>query len=240
MRTFDGFPTGKNGSVQVPNLFFSELLAIIDDLAELKLTVYCFWALQQREGKYRYVRLRDLANDTVFLAGLHEEPDKAQVVLQHALEAAVARGTLLHVIVPNTNGEDEPIYFMNTERGRSAVEALTRGDWTPGTHDTPIALIGERPNIFALYEQNIGPLTPLLSDILRDAESTYPADWIAEAIEIAVQGNKRNWRYIEAILRRWTSEGKTSRPQNASTTQDPYLRDEYFRRHEQYSNESDQ
>src|SRR5258708_30556494 len=66
---FKGFAAGKNASVQVPTAFFSELLAQIDDLAELKLTVYCFWALQQREGKYRYIRLRDLYDDGLFMAG---------------------------------------------------------------------------------------------------------------------------------------------------------------------------
>ena len=67
---FSGFPAGKSGTVHVPNRFFSDLLPLIDDLAELKVTVYCFWALQQRDSKYRYVRLRDLLDDQTLLAGL--------------------------------------------------------------------------------------------------------------------------------------------------------------------------
>ena len=226
---FKGFAAGKSASVQVPNAFFSELLAQIDDLAELKLTVYCFWALQQREGKYRYVRLRDLHDDALFMTGLHFEPEQAAQLLIHALEAALARGTLLHVTLTGVRG-DEDLYFMNTEKGRAAVEALSRGDWAPGSQDRPIALIAERPNIFALYEQNIGPLTPMLGDILRDAENTYPAAWVEEAMKIAVEGNKRNWRYVEAILKRWTVEGKTAPKLDGNFEQNPYLRDEYFRR----------
>ena len=57
------------------------------------------------------------------------------------------------------------------ERGRRAVAALEKGDWMPGkASQQPVATIIDQPNIFALYEQNIGPLTPLLSDVLRDAE----------------------------------------------------------------------
>src|SRR5689334_10880322 len=119
MRPFKGFPAGKSGTIHVPNVFFSDLLALIDDLAELKLTIYCFWALQQREGKYRYVRLRDLLDDQMFLAGLHDDNAEAQIALHGALEAAVARGTLLHVAVPGPH-EDEHLYFMNTEKGRAA------------------------------------------------------------------------------------------------------------------------
>ncbi len=234
MRRFNGFPAGKNGSIQVPNTFFSGLLPLIDDLAELKLTVYCFWALQQREGRYRYVRLRDLLDDKLLMEGLDADPTQSEQALHRALEQATQRGTLLHVVI-NGSQADEHLYFMNTEKGRTAAAALERGDWTPGSVDQPVALIEERPNIFALYEQNIGPLTPLLSDMLRDAENTYPAAWIEDAMQIAVENNVRNWRYIEAILKRWTLEGRHDKPRtnpNDQVEQNPYLQDEYFRRHD--------
>ncbi len=61
---------------------------------------------------------------------------------------------------------------------------------------------------FALYESNIGPLTPMIADALQDAEKTYPPDWIKDAIALAVENNKRNWRYCETILKRWQAGGK--------------------------------
>src|SRR5882724_7834371 len=66
----------------------------------------------------------------------------------------------------------------------------------------------ERPNIYVLYEQNIGLLSPLLADQLIEAEKHYPYEWIEDAFREAVQRNKRNWSYIRAILRRWETEGK--------------------------------
>jgi DNA replication protein len=66
----------------------------------------------------------------------------------------------------------------------------------------------ERPNIFILYEQNIGLLSPLIADELRDAADSYPAEWIETAFREAVLHNKRKWSYIRAILRRWETEGR--------------------------------
>jgi len=66
----------------------------------------------------------------------------------------------------------------------------------------------ERPNIFDLYEKNIGPLTPMISQTLQEAEKLYPEEWIEEAIRTAVLKNARNWRYVEAILRSWKEKGR--------------------------------
>jgi DnaD/phage-associated family protein len=71
-------------------------------------------------------------------------------------------------------------------------------------------IVVERPSLYALYEQNIGLLTPILAERLQDAESRFPQAWIESAIEEAVSNNKRNWRYIERILERWAAEGKDS------------------------------
>ena len=66
----------------------------------------------------------------------------------------------------------------------------------------------EQPNIFTLYEQNIGMLSPMIAEELQDAEKLYPDSWIQDAFREAVDLNKRNWRYITRILERWAAEGK--------------------------------
>jgi len=65
-------------------------------------------------------------------------------------------------------------------------------------------------NIYKLYEANIGLLTPMMAEALRDAETGYPQEWIREAIQIAVDYNKRSWAYCKTILDRWAVEGKDS------------------------------
>jgi DnaD/phage-associated family protein len=208
MKGFSGFPPGKLRLTQVPNLFFSDLLPNIDNLAELKVTLYAFWALTQREGKVRYLRLTDFLNDSEFVKGLGPTMPLATEALMDGIERAVARGTFLHINVESADGKMD-LYFLNTEKGRSAVEGITKGEWRPNPdEDEPITLLVERPNIFVLYEQNIGALTPIIVDELRDAEQTYPIRWIEEAIEQSVENNVRKWRYILAILERWRKEGK--------------------------------
>lgn len=221
MQRFDGFPPGKTQTTKIPAAFFSELLGLIDDLVELKITLYCFWALQQQEGDYRYVRQREVLRDDRFMSGIDGDTERASTLVDEGFERAVARGTLLHVTVDTAEGPDH-LYFMNTPHGRNAVRAIQSGAFVPGDRDTPVALVVERPNIFALYEQNIGPLTPLIADQLRHAENDYPAAWIEEAIRAAVEHNKRSWKYVEAILQRWQSEGKDRGQAQQPTQADRY------------------
>jgi DNA replication protein len=120
---------------------------------------------------------------------------------------------LLHVELESASGKED-LYFMNTPKGRAAVEAMTRGEWRPTPDDdTPVEVLVDRPNVFTLYEQNIGPLTPLIADELRDIESEYPAEWIEEAIKEAVSNNARSLRYVGKILENWQAQGKTDRGQ---------------------------
>jgi DNA replication protein len=229
MKSFSGFPAGKVHFTPLPNLFFSKLLPAIDDLAELKVTLHIFWLLHQKKGYPRYVSRRELEADGVLLRGLRGTGQEPEERLGQALERAVARGTLLHVTVlqplakrrsgqalrqgsgqAQQGDERDDWYFMNTDAGRRAVEKIRRGELELEAAVSPgeVRLEVERPNIFVLYEQNIGLLTPLIADELRDAEKTYPADWIEEAFRIAVEQNARHWRYVRSILERWAAEGK--------------------------------
>ena len=78
------------------------------------------------------------------------------------------------------------------------------------------------PNIFAMYEDNIGMLNPMIAEELKIAESSYPPTWIEESFRIAVVQNKRSWRYIANILDRWEREGKTDAGPLQSPTQTSY------------------
>jgi DNA replication protein len=198
VKTFSGFPPGKVRSVSIPESAFAQLIPLIDGLAELKLTLHALWRLGQQREKVRYLRHADLAADQVLLAGLGDAPAEA---LDRALVQAVERGTLLRVEAA-TGDRTEELYFVNNPMGRAAVEAIARGEWPAELEPA------ERPNVFTLYEQNIGLLTPLIADELREAEQTYPAEWIEEAFHEAVALNKRSWKYIHAILERWRTEGR--------------------------------
>jgi len=205
MKGFAGFPEGPVRMTPLPATFFTDLLPSIDHLGELKLTLYVLWRFSQQEGAHRYLALSDLKQDAELLSALKEEGRSGEQVFPDALERSVARGTLLAV---RSAGEDDAWYFLNSPRGKAAAEGLARREWKPD--DAPAhARQVERPNIFTLYEQNIGMLTPMMAEILRDAEKEYPVGWIEEAVRIAVEHNARSWKYIAAILERWKQEGRS-------------------------------
>lgn len=213
--TFVGFPDVKMRPVKVPDLFFTELAPQIDNLAELKLTLHCFWLLNEQTHEHRFLRGQDLREDEVLLNSLssHAELRTQQTVLKDALERAVARNTLLRLEI-ETGDEGNPTtedwYFLNTVKGRQTMAMIRQGrlDEIRAALPEEARLRVNRPNIFLLYEQNMGALTPLIADQLRDMERSYAPGWIHDAFEIAVSRNKRNLRYIQNILRRWETEGR--------------------------------
>ena len=217
MASFKGFPEGKLRQTPIPEPFFSELLTAIDDLAELKLTIYLFWRLNRMEGAFRYLRVKDIQSDTQFMQGLGEDIRAADVALTGALEKATARGTLLRAAVARGK-QEENFYFLNSAKGRAALRAIEKGEWR-FSEDAGLQIrLGDAPpNIFELYEGHIGVLTPMIADALREAEDTYPPSWIEDAFKIAVENNARNWRYISAILNRWQVEGRDEREDRRDT-----------------------
>jgi DnaD/phage-associated family protein len=200
MTPFQGLPGGKLEITPLPNLFFSELIPQIDDLAELKVTLHVYWLLHRKKGSPRYVTLSELRADATLMRGVGTVDN-----LTRGLHQARERGTLL---VAEAN--EDAYYFFNTDESRRALEKIARGELTlaPGAAIREPARMEKMPNIFELYEQNIGLLTPLISEELQEAEKTFPAAWIPAAFKEAVALNKRSWRYVRKILENWARAGR--------------------------------
>jgi len=208
MSPFAGFPSGKVRFTSIPAPFFSDLLPEIDQLGELKVTLYALWFLDRQEGPARYVTYQDFAKDQRLMKGLGTTTEAACDALKNGLERACQRGSLIRALAEGQDAE-KALYFLNSPRGRAAVKAWQQGKWSPDqAAHLPASLDVERPNIFILYEQNIGPLTPMIAETLQQAEQEFAADWIEDAIQIAVENNVRRWRYIDAILRSWKEKGR--------------------------------
>ena len=217
MSKFAGFSSGKTRFTSIPAQFFSELLPQIDHLGELKVTLYAFWRLDRMEGNFRYLLESDFSDDKLLMQAFGEE---SGYTLDDSLSRCVRRGSMLK-INPDIDGKQKQLYFLNTPRGQAAIKAIKDGEWQPGDDaHYPLELADERPNIFRLYEDNIGALTPLIAESLREAEDEYPSNWIDEAFTIAVENNVRKWRYIEAILKSWKEEGKDERTSRGDSEKD--------------------
>ncbi len=82
--SFPGF-TSKETFAQIPDSLL-ELLREMDDLAEVKTTLFAVWRIERIEGNFRALCRTDFTPDAL---GLSQEE------IQRGLEKAVARGTLL-------------------------------------------------------------------------------------------------------------------------------------------------
>ena len=195
--------------VSVPAPLLGSLLAQIDDMAELKCTLRAIALLSQKRGYPRFVELRELQSDEHLVRAMSAYGEtQPSALIEKALGRAVRRGTLAYVIRGKGNSR-QPIFGLNTEFDKMALEkAASQAPPWSGTYQEPPDPAVERPNVFELYEQNIGMLNPMIADALLEAEEMYPEDWIEDAIEEAVVQNKRSWRYISRILERWERDGR--------------------------------
>ncbi|MCH8052144.1 MAG: DnaD domain protein, partial [Chloroflexi bacterium] len=171
-----------------------------------------------------YVSREELAADRALvraLANLTGPLDTAggtdDGALSRGLDLAVKRGTLIRALSGETaGGSSGVVYAVNSPSNYRALESLSDVRLQEPLPPAP----GEAaPNIFALYEENIGSITPLIADELKDAEKRYPAEWVREAVREAVELNKRSWRYVASILRRWETEG----PSYEKSERDPQI-----------------
>lgn len=203
-QVFHGFEENRKLYCGIPNQFFGELLPAIDDLDELKLTLYMLWSAYSQGDYGTPFRLKDFLTDQTFLAGLQGKGKPPQQVIENCLQQVVLRGSIIRV---EKAGDDEPTYFINSPRGRQAAALAQNGQSLENGRPKP-TLDVIQPNIFRLYEENIGPLTPIIAETLREAQETYPQEWIVEALQLAVKSNVRRWKYVESILKRWQEEGR--------------------------------
>ena len=217
---FNGFQEGDTEFTGIPDAFFKEILPVIQDLNELKVCLYLLWKARSLGNFGLPITVKSIMMDKVFSSGFSDNNDDRKGKIITALKSAV-RDTIL--IGPLDDGSQQEVYFINSPQGRKAAREFS------GKANVPnLTLDHIQPNIFRLYEENIGPLTPLIADELRDAEERYPKNWIGEAIQIALKNNVRRWKYVQVILDRWQKEGRDGTDRrNAKEDHRRYLKGEY-------------
>jgi DNA replication protein len=167
------------------------------------------------------------------MQGLSDGGQDALKKLTATLDQAVERGTILRTTVA-AGTEPVAIFFLNTELDRQEMVKVQSGEIViPGLKAAPsVAKPASEPvpDVFTLYEENVGLLTPMVAEEMRDALKSYPEAWIRDAIREAANNNKRKWSYVSAILERWSSEGKsdgTNRGYPKKADPDKYIKGKY-------------
>ena len=230
MKQFAGFPT-RMEFTPLPNFFINTILPQITDMSELKVTLHVLAILYRKRSSPRFVTCRELLGNASVMSGLKGTTESPEETLRHALEMAIRRGTIIHIAL-DRDGVSEDVYFLNTESNRQIVAKIQSGELKlSGLKPEGQVYVEaeEQPDIFTLYEQNIGMLTPMIAEELREAERLYPEAWLRDAIKEAVSLNKRNIRYITRILERWSAEGKSDGTYRRYSKTDPdkYIKGKY-------------
>ena len=194
---YEGFPKGVR-SIPVPSPIFGPLLEQIDDLDELKCTLRLIWLIQQKGGGNRYVTESEIKSDRILSNSLGHRN------VMKTVQTTVARGTFIYFMCKPDRTQ---IFTLNSEYGRRLAE--TSDSIVVEDHAEPWHSETSLPTVYALYEQNIGIITPIIADKIREAEDLYPDEWIQGAISESVTNNKRSWSYISTVLETWKTRGKT-------------------------------
>ncbi|MGE3856419.1 MAG: DnaD domain-containing protein [Dehalococcoidia bacterium] len=224
---FEGFRAGARAAT-LPAQFFTEVLPEVEDADELRVTLYALYAITRPGRPLLAMRASELAAEEP-LARLFAQRGGAAAV-RRGLEAAVARGVLLGLRLDDAALADgDLLCFVHNDGGRRLRDRVAAGAVeVPGAARVLIAEpVARASRPAAVYEQEIGMLTPAVASAIAEAEQQYPAEWIVDALREASARNARSWRYAQAILERWATEGRdddegTGRDPRGRTPANPY------------------
>ena len=198
--------SGNYLSVKLP----ANLLALCDGLGSDAILLLL--------GYFELLSQQEVPSDVVELYILFDHmPAAEDTRWQKALAELLEEGLLLAYPQTIEDPQQAVLLFPATPEGTRRFEALRAGNLSLAEIQAANPLPDpDKPNIFTLYEQNIGPLTPMIAEILKADAETYPESWLREAMQQAVSRNIRNWKYVQAILKAWQEKG---RDENHGTTQ---------------------
>ena len=199
--------------IPIPIELTSSLLKDIDSYDEFKCTLRIFSLIYSLQPKRIWLTFEELISDPVLREsiGTNNTQQTTEVILK-GIYAAKNRKTII-IREKVKNQIENSIILINDKISNELLSKKDIGNLQAGLDlEQADFQIGNKnqSNIYTLYEDNIGHMTPLLAEELKLAEKNYPKIWIEEAFIEAVKNNIRNWKYISSILNRWQIEGRTN------------------------------
>lgn len=95
-------------------------------------------------------------------------------------------------------------------------------------------------SVVVCYENNISPITQIVRDSMIDWLNDVDSDVIIWAINEAVKLNKRNWKYIEGILRNQFNKGNTTMAKITASEKERDRKYEFNKRDDSQRDEYDE
>lgn len=213
---FTGFAAGAR-AFAVPESFVTQVLPLLDGQS-LAAALCALRLLHHHRGFPRYLTVGELAADPS-LAAFLAHTGNAERALTDAVGQLVAVGLLLPLTVER-DGRRDDLLFLNTPADRRAAALVRQRRLDLGEPVPPEPAGAPPPDVFALYEENVAPLTPLVAQELAEAAARYPHAWLEAAIREAAVQRARSWRYVARILERWAVEGPDDEKVGRDTAHD--------------------
>jgi DnaD/phage-associated family protein len=211
-------------SSHLPPSLIDRLIQDVWDPLETKVIL----AVATIGGADEPVAEEDVLNHSALRRGARGDGSSRDVSerLVEALHASVAHGILIAL-----RDEDDRLWYVIATHQTQQIAREGQFEIVDGHAPEAARLTLERPDVFGLYEQNIGMVTPILADRLTEALQSYPEEWIQDAIAESVAYNRRSWRYIQRILENWSTEGRADetnrRDHEKHLDSEKYLRGKY-------------
>lgn len=228
----------------VPHALLTSVASEISEIEELQVVIAAFRLASDLGGIDHAIPEESLERDHWLRRALRIEgsPNAPRERIAKGATLATGRGTLLR-FTTRVGRETRVWYYLHTVENQARLAQMATGAAAPPTElhlDGAVPVVeAEQPNVFRLYEQNVGLLTPLIAERIVRALERYPTAWIEDAIAEAVAYNRRNWRYIARILENWTVAGRgddspRGRSNEENQRRDPHALDSNQYQHGRY------
>ena len=216
------------GYIPTPNIIFGKLLDEIEDINDLKFILRIIWMINQIKRVPKYLTIEEIMADKIVHAIISTKSDIAMHATCLSMIKNPQFSNLLICHEIDTSKSTSTVVAFNTTRNKTMLNKTQQLDKSDSVFQPDGDVSAESPNIFKLYEDNIGTLNPIIADELKIAETTYPNSWITSAFKESVLRNKRSWNYIKTILENWHREGKNDGRIGEHSKKSGY--NQYFRR----------
>ncbi|MDE2966258.1 MAG: DnaD domain protein [Chloroflexota bacterium] len=212
--SFDGFPSGAP-MTPLPQALLRDLAPAMSDPAELIVTLYAIEALARVRRFPRRLKCHDLRELRPMIEALANmcAPRDVDEAFDAGLQAAIGRGALL-IGRSVEDGRWVEWLALNDGDGRRALDAASMPPASAPVYGRE-SVYSTAPEI---WQSAFGtPMPAILTEELKSAEARYGSDWLHDAFSEAAANGARSWRYVQAILERWETEGRDGGDATART-----------------------
>ena len=146
-----------------PNLVFGKLLDEIKELNDLKFILRIIWMINQAKRVPKYITLEEIISDRIINAIIPKPNTEPDTFCKSILNKPQLLNLFLYHEI-NINQSNTAVVALNTARNKTMLNKIKGLDKFDSVFQPNGDVSEESPNIFKLYEDNIGTLNPIITD----------------------------------------------------------------------------